>query len=60
MDIEYLDFIDENDLVVGKLQRQEFYEKRLKNFRTAHLFETLSLCGGDISGSTLYVIFRIK
>jgi isopentenyldiphosphate isomerase len=38
MDIEYLDLVDDNDIVIGKLQRQEFYQKKLKNFRTVHLF----------------------
>lgn len=35
---EWLDLVDENDCVIGKMQRQEVHERGLTNFRAVQLF----------------------
>jgi isopentenyl-diphosphate delta-isomerase len=35
---EYLDLVDKNDKVIGKMKRSEIYVKDLSNFRTINVF----------------------
>ena len=35
---EYLDLVDENDQVIGRMEIDELHEKGLRNFRAANLF----------------------
>ncbi len=38
MNEELLDFVNEKDQVIGVLPRTYFYHRKIKNFRTVHLF----------------------
>lgn len=35
---EYLDLVDKNDKIIGKMRRSEVYAKNLSNFRTINVF----------------------